>query len=86
MEVVLQWLDDLDDLVFGLALLWEPLRRRVLLIGLAAALLLGAAPIGPILRLSDAALAVTALGSVLLWLIALLLGAATRRARDAVTA
>ena len=38
MEVVLLWLDDLDDLVFTLALKWEQLRRAVLGIGFVAAL------------------------------------------------
>ena len=38
MEVVLLWLDDLDDLVFALALKWESLRRVVLQVGLVAAL------------------------------------------------
>jgi hypothetical protein len=37
-EVVLLWLDDLDDLVFTLALKWEQLRRGVLSVGFAAAL------------------------------------------------
>jgi hypothetical protein len=37
MEVVLLWLDDLDDILFSAALLWERLRRGVLQIGLAAA-------------------------------------------------
>jgi hypothetical protein len=36
-EVVLLWLDDLDDLVFTAALRWEPVRRFLLQIGLAAA-------------------------------------------------
>ena len=36
MEVVLLWLDDLDDLLFSAALGWERLRRVVLQIGLAA--------------------------------------------------
>jgi len=34
MEVVLLWLDDLDDLVFTVALGWEPLRHWCLKIGL----------------------------------------------------
>jgi hypothetical protein len=34
MEVVLLWLDDLDDLVFTVALGWERLRRLCLKIGL----------------------------------------------------
>jgi hypothetical protein len=37
MEVVLLWLDDLDDVLFTAALVWERLRRIVLQIGLAAA-------------------------------------------------
>jgi hypothetical protein len=37
-EVVLLWLDDLDDIVFTLALKWEQLRRAVLSVGLVAAL------------------------------------------------
>ena len=36
MEVVLLWLDDLDDVLFTLALDWERLRRLVLKVGLLA--------------------------------------------------
>ena len=36
MEVVLLWLDELDDSVFVVALVWERLRRILLQIGLAA--------------------------------------------------
>jgi hypothetical protein len=36
MEVVLLWLDDLDDVLFSLALAWERLRPALLQIGLAA--------------------------------------------------
>ena len=36
MEVVLLWLDDLDDVLFSVALAWERLRRVVLQIGLVA--------------------------------------------------
>jgi hypothetical protein len=42
MEVVLLWLDDLDDLLFSVALLWERLRRAILQVGLAAAFSLAA--------------------------------------------
>jgi len=42
MEVVLLWLDDLDDLLFSLALLFESVRRSVLQIGLGAAFALAA--------------------------------------------
>ena len=37
MEIVLLWLDDLDDLLFSTALVWERLRRTLLQIGLTAA-------------------------------------------------
>jgi hypothetical protein len=36
MEVMLLWLDDLDDVLFTTALVWDRLRRLVLQIGLAA--------------------------------------------------
>ena len=36
MEVVLLWLDDLDDVFFSAALGWERLRRFALQLGLAA--------------------------------------------------
>jgi hypothetical protein len=42
MEIVLLWLDDLDDLIFAIALIWERLRRALLQVGLAAALGLAA--------------------------------------------
>lgn len=37
MEIVLQWLDELDDAVFALVLAWEQVRRRCVRIGAAAA-------------------------------------------------
>jgi hypothetical protein len=42
MEIVLLWLDDLDDVLFSVALLWERASRAVLRIGLLAALSLAA--------------------------------------------
>lgn len=42
MEVVLLWLDDLDDAVFTLALAWERVRQVCLQLGLVGALLLAA--------------------------------------------
>lgn len=42
MEVVLLWLDDLDDVLFSVALLWERVRRVVLQVGLMAAFSLAA--------------------------------------------
>jgi hypothetical protein len=69
MEVILLWLDDLDDLVFGLALLSEPLRRFVLRIGFGAAL---AIQLSPATIAFDGILAGIAFASVLVWLVAFL--------------
>lgn len=44
MEVVLQWLDELDDLVFAGFSIWGRLRRLCLAIALGAALALLALP------------------------------------------
>lgn len=38
MEIVLQWLDDLDDFLFAGLLAWERVRRGLLQVGLASAL------------------------------------------------
>jgi hypothetical protein len=48
MEVVLLWLDELDDALFSVALVWERLRRGVLGIGLASSLALAAAELSTI--------------------------------------
>lgn len=37
MEIVLLWLDELDDVVFSAVLAWERVRRRLLALGVAAA-------------------------------------------------
>ena len=42
MEIVLQWMDDLEDMVFALPLLWERLRIWFLQLGLIAAIALHA--------------------------------------------
>jgi CHASE2 domain-containing sensor protein len=42
MEIVLLWLDDLDDLLFSVALRWERARRAFLEVGLLAAVALAA--------------------------------------------
>ena len=69
MEVILLWLDELDDLVFGVALLWEPLRRIVLQIGFGAALVIHFSPPPIAYNLVFAGIASA---SVLVWLVALL--------------
>jgi hypothetical protein len=43
MEVVLLWLDDLDDALFCVALVWGRLRPSVLRVGLASAMCLAGA-------------------------------------------
>ena len=48
MEVVLLWLDDLDDALVFVALIWERLRRAVLQVGLAAAFALAASDLSAI--------------------------------------
>jgi hypothetical protein len=72
---LLLWLDELDDLVFGLALLAEPLRRAVLQIGFVAAL---ATQFSPPPVAYDEVFAGIALASVCVWLVAAL--ALARRA------
>ena len=42
MEIVLQWLDDLEDLIFALPLVWERIRLPFLMLGLLAAIALHA--------------------------------------------
>lgn len=63
-EITAQWLDEVEDLVFAVALLWEPMRRILLQIGLVAAITLHFyyAPI----------LAGVALACVAVWCLALL--------------
>jgi hypothetical protein len=73
-EVVLLWLDDLDDLVFTLALKWEQLRRAVLSVGLAAALAVATCESAPIATELTPVLSVVAAASVAAWFV----GAALR--------
>lgn len=70
MEIVLQWLDDLDDLVFAAALSWRNASRVGLALGLMAALVL--TPIyGADLDLSSVTLlSAVASASVLAWVAA----------------
>jgi hypothetical protein len=74
MEVVLLWLDDLDDVFFSAALLWERLRRVVLQIGLAAAFALAASELAMIATEWAAVFSGIAAASVGAWF----LGAALR--------
>jgi len=71
-EVVLQWLDEFEDLVFSVILTWERLRVRCLEIGFAAALILLAVEMAEVRTPWAAALAGAALGSVAFWFAALI--------------
>jgi len=44
MEIVLQWMDELDDLIFAGLLVWQRLRRLSLIVALSAALSVHALP------------------------------------------
>ena len=67
MEIFAQWLDDLDDLVFALALVWEKARVFCLRLGLLAALLLVNAVLASMPVAMAVALAYVSAASVLLW-------------------
>jgi hypothetical protein len=69
MEVVLLWLDDLDDALFCVALAWERLRRLVLQVGLASALLVAANELAAIATAWTPAFSYVALSSVVAWLV-----------------
>ena len=71
MEVVAQWLDDLDDLVFVLPLAWERMRFWCLNVGLASALTLCAIEIGRVFIDWALTFALVALGSVIIWILGL---------------
>jgi CHASE2 domain-containing sensor protein len=68
MEVVLLWLDDLDDALFSVALAWERLRRVVLKIGLVAAVALAASELSAIATHWAPAFTYVAAASVAAWI------------------
>ena len=69
MEVVLLWLDDLDDALFSVALVWERLRRAVLQVGLASAIFLAAAELSAVATAWSPAFSGVAAASVIAWLV-----------------
>ena len=69
MEVVLLWLDDLDDALFCVALAWERLRRLVLQVGLASALLVAATEIAAFATAWTPAFSYVAAASVVAWVV-----------------
>ena len=72
MEIILQWLDDLDDIVFAVVYAVERLREPCLQIGFAAACGLAVVSFSDVLVNWGPALFWTALASVLFWVAALL--------------
>lgn len=73
MEVVLLWLDDLDDALFSAALGWERLRRLILQIGLAAAFALAGSELSAIATQWWPAFSAVAAASVAAWLLGAML-------------
>jgi hypothetical protein len=79
MDVVLLWLDDLDDAVFVLISHWERLRRLCLQIGLFAAFTLAGCELSLTAAEWSLALASVAGSSVLIWSVGALLMAFAHR-------
>lgn len=71
MEIILQWLDDLDDVVFALVQAVDYLRWPCLQIGLAAACGLVVLQFADVLGGWAPALVCVALGGVLIWVVAI---------------
>jgi hypothetical protein len=67
MEIVLLWLDDLDDALFSVALAWERLRRGILKVGLLSALSLAAVELSAIATQWAPTFAYVAAASVGAW-------------------
>ena len=79
MEVVLLWLDDLDDLMFVLVAIWTNLRRFCLQVGLLAAFLLACSELSMTAATWSPALAGIAGSSVAMWAAGALLFVIARR-------
>jgi hypothetical protein len=67
MEIVLLWLDDLDDFVFVFVAFWARLRRLCLQVGLLASFLLAGCELSVTAAMWSPALAGIAGSSVALW-------------------
>lgn len=72
MEILVQWLDDIEDFIASILLSWERLRIRCLKGGLIAALILLAIEVANVSTALAPTFALAAIGSVGLWLAALL--------------
>lgn len=83
MEVVLQWLDELDDLVFAGFSIWGRLRRLFLAIALVAAVTIHAIPRLGISGDAMLALLIVSLAALAAWgVVAIVSAAAERGARS----
>jgi hypothetical protein len=69
MEVVLLWLDDLDDLLFSAVLVWERCRTIVLQVGLVASWGVVGVELSAFATPWAPALAIVAAASVSTWLL-----------------
>ena len=79
MEVVLLWLDDLDDALFSIALAWERLRRAVLQVGLASAVAFAVTELLAIASQWTLAFSYVAAASVVAWIVGTLARVLYRR-------
>ena len=80
MEIVLLWLDDLDDLAFVFVAIWARLRRFCLQVGLLAAFLLAGCELSMPAAVWSPALAGIASSSVAVWTAGAVLFLLVRRA------
>ena len=71
MEVVAQWWDDIEDLIFALPLAWEHLRVWCLHVGLVSALILAALLGFSVLSEWAPTFAMAACASVVVWAVGL---------------
>jgi hypothetical protein len=71
-EIFAQWLDDLDDLVMAVPLLWSQARLWILQVGLAAAMILMAVSLTHAPEILATLSTGVAVGCVGLWSVALL--------------
>jgi len=86
-EVVLLWLDDLDAALFSVALAWERLRRGMLKIGLAAAIIVAVSELSAVATALTPALSGVAAASVVAWFVGTVVRAVhDREARRYLTA
>ncbi len=82
MEIILLWLDDLDDLVFSVVYAIERMRWPCLEVGFSAACGLAVVSFADVLASWVPALFWTALASVMLWVAALIARELSRTVAD----